>query len=153
MDRNLIVFYTRTGISKKVAQKLCARLGCEVDEIYDNDNRKGVVGFISAGKEALNKHIGTIQGDYHNPERYEHIIFITPIWASVSATPIRSYWKKYKYDINHYSIITTSGSSEADDVIKEAEQVIGKPPAKTQSIFKKHIKSNSYALDDFNIIL
>ncbi len=44
----LVVHYSRTGTTKKVAEKLAFLLKCVSEEIHDTTNRKGKLGWLRA---------------------------------------------------------------------------------------------------------
>jgi flavodoxin len=48
----LIVYYSRTGRTKKIAEKIQYRLNADIDEISDTKNRAGILGWLSAGRDA-----------------------------------------------------------------------------------------------------
>jgi len=45
----LVVFYSRSGRTKKIAEAISDILKCDKEEIFDLKNRKGIPGFLSAG--------------------------------------------------------------------------------------------------------
>lgn len=47
----LVVFYSRTGNTKKVAEALARELKCDTDEILETKSRKGILGYIFAGRD------------------------------------------------------------------------------------------------------
>lgn len=44
-----IVYFTRTGTSKRVAEKITKLLSCGIVQIEDNINWKGFFGYLKAG--------------------------------------------------------------------------------------------------------
>lgn len=152
MKNHLIVYYSRTGTSEKVAQKLQERLECEMERVTDKINRKGASGYIRAGKEALSKQVNKLIDVQYNPADYHQIIFITPIWANRASTPIYSYWHAYKDVIHRYSIITVSGTSDGDGIVKTAETILKSPPTNTQFLYTKQVKKGDYILEGFHIL-
>ena len=48
----LVVYYSRTGHTKKVGDELVKALPCDVEEIVDTANRSGPVGWLKSGRQA-----------------------------------------------------------------------------------------------------
>lgn len=51
--KTLVVFYSRTGNTKKMAKILAKELHADIDEIVDLKNRKGILGYIFSGRDAM----------------------------------------------------------------------------------------------------
>ncbi len=50
--RSLLVFYSRTGNAKFVAEKVALYLARKLKEVVDLENRRGLLGFTRAGYAA-----------------------------------------------------------------------------------------------------
>ncbi len=44
----LIVYYSRSGQTRNIAEVIAKKLGAELEEIVDHRNRKGLLGFLPA---------------------------------------------------------------------------------------------------------
>ncbi|MCD6363048.1 MAG: flavodoxin family protein [Synergistetes bacterium] len=53
--KTLVVVYSRTGITLSLAKKIARELQADLEIIRDNVNRKGVLGFLRSGYEAVRK--------------------------------------------------------------------------------------------------
>ena len=49
----LVAFYSKTGKTKKVALGIAKQLKADIDEIADLKNRRGIIGWIIAGRDAF----------------------------------------------------------------------------------------------------
>src|SRR3989338_8550287 len=92
----LIVYYSRTGTTKKVAEELADRLKADKEEIIDKKNRKGPIGYMIAGKDAMRKKLTKINELKKNPENYDLLVIGTPIWAFTMVPAIRTFLIKIK---------------------------------------------------------
>lgn len=100
-----VVYFTRSGNSKRVAEKIANKLSCEVVQITDNKNWKGIIGFIKAGYySAKNKEVEIkVNGNIDNADEF---IAITPIWASSPVPAIKMFLKDKPLDKVH--LVATS---------------------------------------------
>jgi len=56
MQKNiLVVFYSRSGNTKKVATDIASALGADLEEIVEKKNRQGNLGWLSGGRDAMKK--------------------------------------------------------------------------------------------------
>ena len=104
-----VVYFSRTGISKNVAEKIASKLSCEVIQITDNMNWKGILGFIKGGYySSKNKDVDIkINGNLDNSDE---LIVVTPLWAGRVAPAIRVLLKNMKLDkIN--LVVNSNGST------------------------------------------
>jgi flavodoxin len=91
--RSLIVYYTRTGNARFVAETIAAEIGADVEEVVDLKKRSGLFGFLSGGKDARQGKETEISLTTKSPADYELVIFGTPIWAGKPSPAIRTYIK------------------------------------------------------------
>ena len=107
-----VVYFTRTGNSKRVAEKIANKLSCETIQITDNIDWKGSLGFIKGGYYASkNKHV-----DIKIPEKLnntDEFIVVTPLWAGRVAPAIKTFLETTTLDKIHL-VVTSNGSNIKD---------------------------------------
>ncbi|MFA6170898.1 MAG: hypothetical protein WCW77_01500 [Patescibacteria group bacterium] len=130
--KTLIAYYSRTGITKKAAERIAQELNCETDEIKDSKNRKGVLGYLLSGKEAMQKAMPPVEFA-KNPADYDLVIVGTPIWGWDMSSPIRSYLNKNKGQIKKAAFFCTMGGSGDEKAFSGMGEIIGVKPAATLS--------------------
>jgi flavodoxin len=92
--KSLIVYYSRSGNSKFVAETVAAEIGADVEEIVDQKKRSGIGGWLSGGKDAKQGKETEIAATTKSPANYELIVVGTPVWASSITPAVRTYLKK-----------------------------------------------------------
>jgi len=60
--KSLVVFYSRTGTTKRVAESISNLLKCDVEEVIDRKDRKGPLGCLKSGSDAMSKKL-TVKKD------------------------------------------------------------------------------------------
>ena len=123
--KTLIVYYSRTGRTKKLAQELYQRIESEIDEIQDKKTRKGILGWVSAGRDAGQRKMTEIFGDKSPPSEYDIVVIGSPTWNGGVSVPIRTYVNMYLNDLKHVAVFTT-GDGEDLDAIIELKKMLGK---------------------------
>jgi flavodoxin len=92
--KSLIVYYSRTGNAKFVAETIAAEIGADIEEIVDQKNRSGPMGWLSGGKDARRGAETEITPIKKLPADYDLIVVGTPNWASRITPAILTYLKK-----------------------------------------------------------
>lgn len=130
-----VVYFTRNGNSKRVAEKLAKGLSTEAFEIRDNMNWNGIFGFIRGG------YYSTKDKDVEfkvspNVEAADELVVVTPLWAGKAAPTVKSFLKNRPLEKVHL-VVTSSGSTLQDrsgyktviDIVKRnnnEDEAIGK---------------------------
>lgn len=105
-----MVYYSRTGYTKKIGAELAAALGADVEELKDGKNRGGPIGFIMSGREAKKKQPVHLERLTHKPADYDVVIVGSPIWANEICTPVRTFLTEHKHELKQTAWFCTSGS-------------------------------------------
>ena len=124
--KTLIVFYSRTGTTKSAAEILAKEMNADVDEITDKINRKGVVGYLKSGRDALRRKLTEIDPTKKDPQQYDMIVLGTPMWAGNMCSPIRTYLTKNKIENKKIGILITHGGSSVEKIVKEIGELTQK---------------------------
>jgi len=85
-----IVYYSRTGKTRLIAEKLASLLGGRIEEIREQKDRSGVRGFLGGGKDAL---FGkpTVLTSEHSVEGVETVVIGMPVWANRPPPAVKAY--------------------------------------------------------------
>ncbi|MDD5649900.1 MAG: flavodoxin [Candidatus Nanoarchaeia archaeon] len=139
----LVVYYSRTGTTKTVAEEIKKELNCDIDEITDDVDRKGPIGYLLSGKEATLKQLTKIKTK-KDPSKYELIIIGTPVWSFTMSTPIRSYISKYKEKFKNVAFFCTLSGSGSEKTLKDMEILSKKFTKHKLSLKTLDVKNNNY---------
>jgi len=123
--KTLIVYYSRTGMTKKVALKLAGELGADIEELVDKNKRAGAVGYLMSGRDAMQKKLAVIEPLRYNPADYDLVIVGTPTWAYAMACAVRTYLTDHKGEIKQAAFFATHGSDGGSRAIKQMVELSG----------------------------
>jgi len=141
---SLVLFYSRTGTTKKIAELISEKLSCDYEEIFDTKNRQGFFGWLRSGKDAMRKKLTILKEINKNPALYDLIIIGTPIWASNMSPPIRTYITQNKDNIKNVAFFCTEGSKGGENCFKKLADLSEKEPVATLEIKRKDIKKDTH---------
>lgn len=87
-----VYYFTRTGRSKKVAEELAERYGTKAQEIADDVDWQGAIGYLKAGYKAFRGEDLPVR--YNKPAADEELILVFPVWAGTFPPAIRTFLAK-----------------------------------------------------------
>ncbi len=87
--------------------ELVRKLNAEFEEIIDLKKRSGFFGFIYSGFEAVTKRLAKIKPIIKNPQDYDFIIVLSPVWVSSLSSPVRTYLTNYGDKIKKVAFLAT----------------------------------------------
>jgi len=132
----LVAYYSRTGTTKKVAEKLSFLLGCPCEEIRDTKVRKGVLGWLSAGKDATRKELAKLEKIEKDPASYDLVVIGTPMWNHTMSAAIRTYLTEYRDRFRNVAFFCTHQFTD-DEPFEEMASLCGKTPVASLILHKK----------------
>lgn len=147
--KTLIVYYSRTQQTKKIAEAIQKNLDCDIEEISVGEKYNGVIGYIKGGFDASAKRVCEINKITKNPKDYDLVIIGTPVWASTMATPIYSYLKEYGGQIKSLASFCTCGGSGYEKTFKNITKITGTTPIATMYLTKKEIENPKEKINNF----
>jgi flavodoxin len=139
----LVVFYSRTGNTRIVAEELGKVLECDVEEIIDTKNRSGSLGYMKSGRDAMARKLTILQDVVNDPSGYDLVVIGTPLWAGHVSTPVRTYLQQQE-NFNQVAFFCTAGGVGFEGTFKDMEELSGKTPLATIGVREKEIKDGSY---------
>jgi len=145
MTQPLVVFYSRTGNTKKVGELIAQKLNCNAEEIIDKKNRKGALRLVEA---VINPRAPTKIQDMNDPK--DNLVIIgTPIWWYTQTPAVKAYLEKYKPKKVAYFF--TCSVDNKITAFEDMEETCGLKPIATLRIDKEDMKDleNSEKVNEF----
>ena len=106
-----IYYFTRTGNSKTIANKLAERIDADIFQIHDVEfDYSGFSGWIYGGYYALKDYASEI--DYQTGNR-DRIYLITPVWARKIPPAVRSFIKEFDFNGKEVVLIANMAASKS----------------------------------------
>jgi flavodoxin len=138
----LLVFYSRTGRTKKIAELISTEINCEYEEIIDTKKRKGrFIGFVKSGFAATREKLTNNKEVQKDPELYDVVILGTPIWNKRMTPAIRTYITENKNRFKSVAFFCTLGGIGGPETFESMAELCEKTPVSTLAITRKEIKN------------
>ena len=146
--KSLVAYYSRSNITKKLAETIANGLNADIEEIIPKEKYQGKLGFARAGKHAMSEKIIEIEELKFDPADYDVVYIGAPVWAGKVATPTLSYIKQNEGKLNNVRFFMTAGSDDFKKSFKQVEKYSLKP-VKTLGLTTKQVKKDEFNLDSF----
>jgi len=88
--KTLIVYYSRTGTTRKLAQALADAFGADISEIRCDRYGPGPFRYLRAGYDSVKANLPPIDMPQTRFLDYDLVLIGGPIWTSYPALPIRA---------------------------------------------------------------
>ncbi|MCO5106726.1 MAG: flavodoxin [Burkholderiaceae bacterium] len=124
-NRILLVYFSRTGHTRKVAMDIASALGCDVEEIRDRVGRGGLVGYARSSLEAIARFDTLLAQTRHDPADYDLVVVGTPIWFWSLSSPVRTWARRHRDDLRKVAFFCTCGSPGGQRALAELEALYG----------------------------
>jgi hypothetical protein len=138
-----VVYFSRSGNSKRVAEKIASHFGTSAIRIDDHKWWRGPIGYMRAGFYAtIDKKVNITLSE---PLKEGYLcVVVSPLWAGDTAPAVRAFFKMFPKEKSHL-VVTSIGSAVSNrsaylsvtDVIKRQEneeQVIKQLVEKLNSV-------------------
>jgi flavodoxin len=140
----LVVFYSRSGNTRKAAEAIAEATGCDLEEIVDKKSRSGPLGYLLAGRDALFRMLTSIRESQKDPSIYDLVIVGTPVWSFTLPPPVRAYLSRHKDELRKAAFFCTHGGSGGKGAFGEMERLCGKKPEAVLEIKENEVAGGTY---------
>ena len=141
MEKKLIVYYSRTGTARQVAEQMAAQSGWQLAEVTDEHPRAGFLGDARCVIETVFH--ARAKYRYEGPplDEIEHVIVIAPIWMGHLASPMRDFLADQLLASRHLSVICVMAARGAFRAVEEIMRITATIPAPVLALFQRDVLS------------
>lgn len=144
MGKILIVYYTRTGNTERVARALAEKLDADIEKIRERADRHGFWAYWRTGFESLFGSPAEIEPLEHDPADYDIVVLGTPVWTQRPSTPARAFIAANSDKLKKIACFCTLGGMGAAKTLAMMAEAAGKPAFATFSATEPELKSGAW---------
>ena len=122
--KSLVVYYSRSGNTRFVAEKISQKIGGDIEEIIDKKRRKGPLGFVIGGFDATRGRKTDIAEMKKSPRDYDLIVVGTPMWNKRITPAVRTYLEDNKFSEKRVALFCTNNGSKSERVFKTLKEIL-----------------------------
>jgi flavodoxin len=130
----LVIYYSRTGTTAKLAEAIARATGADTERITDTVDRDGFFGFMRSLRDAIRKSESTLNPSGVDPAAYQLVIIGTPDWGQSVAAPTRTFLASQKGRLRNVAFFLTDGTSDHAKVFADMAELVGATPVATLGI-------------------
>lgn len=140
----LVVFYSRSGNTRRLAHAIAEELHADVEEIVDRRERRGALGYLRAGRDAWRKRETPIDSPRHDPRSYDLIVAGSPVWSWSLAPAMRTRLACHRDMLTDVAFFLTHGGTARDRVFGQMAEVAGRVPLRTLAVREKELTGGEW---------
>jgi flavodoxin len=119
--KTLVAFYSRTGNTQFVAEKIAQNLRADLCVIKDKKNREGRLIYLTGGFAALREKSTEIEVSKPVAD-YEFVVVGSPVWAGKMAPAVRKLLVANDFSDKLVAFFVTLGGNKAEKPLKNMKE-------------------------------
>ncbi|MEM2900022.1 MAG: flavodoxin [Thermoplasmata archaeon] len=152
MSKTIVIYYSRTGTTRKFAEALANVFSGTTIEIKDKKNRLGVLGFLRGINDARKERTTEIEPANVDISNAELILFGTPVWAGRSSPAINTIIQNLDLKGKNVITFTTARSANVEGAYRVMDKLVAKQGGKVLDhtmIREKNIENAKNIAEEF----
>lgn len=146
--KTLMLYYSLSGKTKKLAEYVSKKLRCDVEEIKRKDEIGAKSLFMQIVTISFEMLIGKkpkLKPMKSDISKYDKIIIGTPLWAGNLSTPIRAFLKAYGSDMKDVAFFCTKGGDDSKIMkITDSFESLTNDASAVLGVSENQLNDNSY---------
>ena len=144
MPRYLVVYYSWTGNTAKIANLIAETLSADIERINDVIPRGGPFAFLAAVVASLLNKSPQISQPTKSVADYDVVILGCPVWASNMATPMRTYIMRENPGIKKVALFCTFGGSGGKAALARMAALCGRTSSADLTVDRSALASGTW---------
>lgn len=128
MYRALVVYYSRSGHTRKAARRIAVALRADAEAIVDVRDRSGTLGYLRSIYEAVREKEAPIVAPRFDPAEFDLVVVGTPVWNASMASPVRTYLEHHGDSIRSLAVFCTEGGRGGGRALAQMAAVARRTP-------------------------
>ncbi|HEX2958175.1 MAG TPA: hypothetical protein VHO70_15180 [Chitinispirillaceae bacterium] len=142
--KTLVVYYSKTGTTKKLAEKLAAALKADTEILVDKKKRTGFIGWLLSGRDGIKKVPTMLNTVSKKAADYDVVLIGGPLWGFKSIAPAaRTYLMNNRDSIKKAGFFMTFAGTSCNDAFSDLKSVYGKNILGTLEIRQRDIDNTT----------
>lgn len=144
-NKVLVIVYSYSGTSRRVAELLCEQQGWALAHIYDVLPRRGAIGVWRCILDTLLRRQPAIRYDGPPPSDFDAVVLVSPIWLLQLAGPMRSFVARERRRLRKVAVLSVMGGQGEPDAAAEIGELLGRAPVLSTAVTLREINDGRCA--------
>jgi flavodoxin len=141
----LVIVYSNTGTSRRVAELLCSQQNWRMAEITETRSRLGALGTLRCLLDSLLHRKPAMRYDGPPPSDFDAVVLISPIWALKLCGPMRAFVASRRDLFHDVAVLSVMGGSGAHHAAAEIGDLLGRTPILSSAVTMREVDDGSCA--------
>ncbi len=121
--KKLVAYYSLSGNTKFVAEKIAHQIGADLCEVIDKKNRTGKLTYLTGGMAAFREQLTEIE--VSRPiDGYDFVAIGSPMWAGKIAPAIRKFLVTNDFSNKQVAYFVTAGGDKPEKALNNVKETI-----------------------------
>lgn len=143
MNRILVAYFSHSGYTRKVAERIARELGAELSAIEETTPGSGIFWYLRAAWEAMRERDAAIAGPVPELGEFDLVVIGSPVWAAHLSSPVRAFAHQHGSRIRRVAFFSTMGGRGAAQAFADLERLVGRAPVATLALTDAEIDSGA----------
>lgn len=140
----LVVYYSRTGTTRRVALDVAKALGAEASELTEARTRSGILGYLRSGFEASFGRTTALQDFLSRALGYDLVVVGTPVWNAHVCSPVRTFLRHHAGKLPNLAFFATMGGRGSERAFREMAEEAQREPIATLSLLARDVEAGKH---------
>ncbi|WP_301510152.1 flavodoxin [Variovorax sp. CAN15] len=145
MNNILVIVYSYTGTSRRVAELLCSQQNWQLASVAEAHPRKGALGTLRCVVDSFFRLQPAIRYDGPPPGDFDAVVLVSPIWMLQLASPMRAFVARQRDRLPDVAVLSVMGGQGAPNAAAEVARVLGRAPILSSSVTMREVDDGSCA--------
>jgi hypothetical protein len=143
--RAIVLYYSRTGCTRRIAEEVASRLGCDIEAIVPKRGFMGMIGWLRAGRSAMKGMAVELEPLARDPTGYDLVVVGTPVWGGTVSSVVRAVLVQNAGRLGRVAFLVTSGGPKTERTLEVMQGLCGRPPVATLCVLSRDVKRGGFA--------
>lgn len=144
MKRCLVVYFSWTGNTARVAKAIASRLSADIEEVVEVRPRTGSFAYLRSAMDAVFNRTPPLQSGIHDISEYDLVVIGCPVWAQKMAAPMRTWLTRHAGRIPHAAFFCTEGGAGGEKVLAQMSDFCGASTSAALVVTEAQLKSGAW---------
>jgi flavodoxin len=152
--RILVVCFSRSGTTQRLAEMLAARLPADCEALREREGlqpRSGTRGYARSIVDVIVHRRADLRPTMHDLSHYDIVVVGTPVWASRASTPIATWLVEHRKEFRQIAFFCSLGGRGSERAFEQMRASAGVSPIATCAVTGADVRAgrDHALLDEF----
>jgi hypothetical protein len=142
--RSLVVFYSLTGNTRKLAEQAAQALEADLAEVRAPRYGHGFMAVLRATLDSVRHKTPAIEVAGPPPQTYDYVLVMAPVWAGQAAAPIQAWLAAQRGKLRRAGFVLTCNGSCRPQAFERMAELAGRQPESTLLLKAAEFRARTY---------